>query len=109
VLAFVSQLIFIFIFNRYRAIAHQQNLNLTYQNEDVKIKIIGILEEIKGCIQGTYLLFKFYLSKGKIASGATNGAFLVFKPSKPKLDFANRDLNSETLFHSLLANNQTNP
>lgn len=34
-------------------ISHQ-NFQSVYQNEDVKLKVIEILEELIGCVQGAY-------------------------------------------------------
>lgn len=51
------------ILDKYKSIIMQQNLNLVYQNEDVKYKIISVLEEIEATIEGIHLETAEYIAE----------------------------------------------
>lgn len=40
--------------DKYKMLISHQNFQSVYQNEDVKLKVIEILEELIGCVQGAY-------------------------------------------------------
>lgn len=47
--------IFVPISEKYIALMHRPDIKQTYQNEDVKLALIGIMEEVKGCVRGAFL------------------------------------------------------
>lgn len=51
------------ILEKYKSIIMQQNLNSIYQNEDVKYKIISVLEEIEATIEGIHLETAEYIAE----------------------------------------------
>lgn len=51
--AYLDQ-IFMPIANRYNETMHRPDIKVTYQNEDVKLAIIAVLEEVRGCVQGAF-------------------------------------------------------
>lgn len=53
--AYLTQ-IFAPIATRYFTILHKPDLKATYQNEDIKLEIISIIEEVRGCVLGAYNL-----------------------------------------------------
>ncbi|XP_063703188.1 exportin-4-like [Culicoides brevitarsis] len=53
--SYLSQ-IFAPIAARYFNILHKPDLKATYQNEDIKLEVISIIEEVRGCVLGAYNL-----------------------------------------------------
>uniref|UniRef100_A0A336M8C7 Exportin-4 n=1 Tax=Culicoides sonorensis TaxID=179676 RepID=A0A336M8C7_CULSO len=53
--AYLSQ-IFAPIAARYFAILHKPDLKASYQNEEIKLEVISIIEEVRGCVLGSYTL-----------------------------------------------------